>query len=389
MAIARDAHKSENSGMRLDTVGNVKRLVIKVGSAVLTGEKGLNDITIGNIAAELSRFKLQDFELVLVSSGAIASGLRKMGLSARPKSIPEKQAVAAIGQSSLMLAYEEAFGRYDQRVAQVLLTREDLCNRRRYLNARNTIFTLLGWRIIPVINENDTVAVDELKFGDNDVLAALISSLVEADLMICLTDIDGLFDCDPRINPEASRVPLVENVNGVIESMAGNIPGTLGRGGMLSKIRAAKMASAQGIPTIIANGKTPCILEHVFAGEDVGTLFRPTGPKMTRRKHWIAYTLKARGTLFVDDGAKEAIIKNGKSLLPSGIRRIAGRFDVGAPVNCADQDGTVFATGLVNYASQDIERIKGCKTSQIGDMLGHKDYDEVIHRDNLAILPQE
>lgn len=389
MAIARDAHKSENSGMRLDTVGNVKRLVIKVGSAVLTGEKGLNEITIGNIAAELSRFKLQDLELVLVSSGAIASGLKKMGLSARPKSIPEKQAVAAIGQSSLMLAYEEAFGRYDQRVAQVLLTREDLCNRRRYLNARNTIFTLLGWRIIPVINENDTVAVDELKFGDNDVLAALISSLVEADLMICLTDIDGLFDCDPRINPEASRISLVENVNGMIESMAGNIPGTLGRGGMLSKIRAAKMASAQGIPTIIANGRTPCILEHVFAGEDVGTLFRPTGPKMTRRKHWIAYTLKARGTLFVDDGAKEAIIKNGKSLLPSGIRRIAGRFDVGAPVNCADQDGTVFATGLVNYASQDIERIKGCRTSQIGDMLGHKDYDEVIHRDNLAILPQE
>ncbi len=373
---------------RLSALKGVRRIVVKVGSAVLTAEGGLNQEVIENLSAELSRFKRDRFDIILVSSGAIASGLKKVGLSMRPKSIPEKQAVAAVGQSSLVLAYEEAFGRYGQKVAQILLTREDLSNRKRYLNARNTIYTLLNWGIIPVINENDTVAVDEIKFGDNDILSALIASLVEADLLICLTDIDALYDSDPRSNPKAQRLALVDHITDEIEKMASDIPGSMGRGGMLSKVRAAGMVSAQGIPTIIANGKTPCILEKIFAGEDYGTLFQARGQRMTSRKYWIAFTLKPKGALVVDDGAQKAITVNGRSLLASGITEVRGKFDVGAPVRCLDQTGKAFAAGLVNYASVDIAKIKGCKTQEIANILGHKDYDEVIHRDNLVILPR-
>lgn len=371
---------------RLNTLSSVKRMVVKVGSAVLTGESGLNFQIIQNLSAELSRFKRQGFDIILVSSGAIASGLRKIGLSSRPKSIPEKQAAAAVGQSSLILAYEEAFIQYGQKVAQILLTREDLSNRTRYLNARNTIFTLLGWNIIPIINENDTVAVEEIKFGDNDILSAMIASLIEADLLVCLTDIDGLYDADPRQNPSAKRISVVDNIENGTEAMASGTPGSLGRGGMLSKVRAAKMVSSQGISTIIANGKTPYILEAIFAGEDVGTLFRPPGQRIGSRKYWIAYTLEPKGTIVVDDGAKKAIITNGKSLLPSGIKEVQGNFEMGSPVRCADLNGNFFAAGLVNYASLEIEKIKGRKTREIETILGHKDYDEVIHRDNLVIL---
>jgi len=373
---------------RLAVLKGARRIVVKAGSAVLTAEEGLNREIIENLSAELSRFKREQFDIVLVSSGAIASGLKKIGLLLPPRSIPEKQAVAAVGQSSLILAYEEAFDRYGEKVAQILLTREDLSSRRRYLNARNTIFTLLNWGIIPIINENDTVAVEEIKFGDNDMLAALIASLVEADLLICLTDIDALYDSDPRVNPGARRLSLVENITGQIEKMASGIPGSMGRGGMLSKVKAAKMVSSQGIPTIIANGKVPYILEKIFAGEDYGTLFQPHGQRMTSRKYWIAFTLNPKGILVVDDGAKKAITVNGKSLLPSGITEIKGNFDVGAPIHCVDQTGTAFAAGLVNYASAEIEKIKGHKTQEIAVILGHKDYDEVIHRDNLVILPQ-
>lgn len=373
---------------RLTALKGVRRIVAKVGSAVLTTADGLNRQIIENLSAELSRFKRDGFEIVLVSSGAIASGLRKVGLLARPKSIPEKQAVAAVGQSSLILAYEEAFGHYGEKVAQILLTREDLSHRKRYLNARNTIFTLLNWGIIPIVNENDTVAVEEIKFGDNDILAALIANLVEADLLICLTDIDCLYDSDPRSNPRARRLPLVDRITDEIEKMASDIPGAVGRGGMLSKVRAARAVSAQGIPTIIASGNVPNILEKVFAGEDCGTLFLPRGRRMASRKYWIAFTLKPKGFLVVDDGAKKAIAVNGKSLLPSGITEVKGHFDVGAPVQCVDQAGRAFAAGLVNYASGDIDKIKGSKTQEIVTVLGHKDYDEVIHRDNLVVLPK-
>lgn len=377
-----------SNSIRLSALKGVRRIVVKVGSAVLTTEDGLNRVVIENLSAELSRFKREKFDMVLVSSGAIASGRKKVGLSVRPGSIPEKQAAAAVGQSGLILAYEEAFERYGDKVAQILLTREDLSNRKRYLNARNTIFTLLNWGIIPIINENDTVAVEEIKFGDNDILAALIASLVGADLLVCLTDIDALYDSDPRSNPQARKLSRIDNITSQIEKMASGIPGSMGCGGMLSKVKAAKMVSAQGIPTIIANGKVPYILEKLFAGEDCGTFFQPQGQRMTSRKYWIAFTLKPEGVLVVDDGAKKAILARGKSLLPSGITEIKGHFNVGAPVHCVDQAGTVFAAGLVNYASADIEKIKGCKTQELASILGHKDYDEVIHRDNLVILPQ-
>ena len=293
------------TSVRQPYLSKARRIVLKVGSAVLTTPDGLNLPLIERLVAESGALQGGEREFIIVSSGAIAAGCRKLGLSSRPTGIPEQQAVAAAGQSALMLAYEEAFAGFGLKVAQILLTHDDLESRQRFLNARNTLFTLLQWRVVPIINENDTVATDELKlkFGDNDNLAALICNLVGADLLIILTDIDGLYDKDPRNHPDARLVPLVESFDAELEKAASGRAGALGRGGMGSKLQAAKKAAAAGLPTIIANGLTPGILKKIFAGEEVGTIFLPQAQKLKSRQYWLAYNVNPKGAILLDQGA--------------------------------------------------------------------------------------
>jgi len=373
---------------RLTHITKAKRLVIKLGSAVLTGPEGLNGPLIQRLAGEIAGLIRQERQVVLVSSGAVAAGLKKLGLSERPQGIPQVQAVAAAGQSILMYAYEEAFALYGLKVAQILLTHDDLAARTRFLNARNTLFALLQWGVLPVINENDTVATEELKFGDNDNLAALICNLVAADLLILLTNTDGLYARDPREDPTAPLLHVVDTSDPRLLAAAGRRPGRLGRGGMVSKLQAVKKAAGLGIPSLIANGLTPGILPALFAGEEVGTLFLPQAQKLKSRQYWLAYNVSPEGAILVDEGAREALVHAGKSLLPAGILEVFGGFRKGAAVTLMDPEGHAFAVGLSNYSSRDINRIKGKKTQEIAQALGHKDYDEVIHRDNLVIFPE-
>lgn len=323
---------------------------------------------------------------MLVSSGAIAAGIKELNLPEVPKNIPQKQAAAAIGQSHLIWVYEKFFGQRNQKVAQILLTHDDLSNRRRYLNARNTLFTLLRYRVVPIINENDTVAIEEIQFGDNDTLSALVTNMVEADLLLILSDVDGFYTADPRRDRQASLLSQVDKITPAIEAIAQPSLSLTGRGGMISKIQAAKKAGASGAMTIIANGKHPEIIKRVLAGEEVGTLFLPQKSRLTSRKHWIAYTLKPKGDIVVDDGARDALIRNGKSLLPKGILGIKGKFGPGDAVTCIDAKGQGLARGIVNYSSEELKAIKGCYTTEIEKILGYKFYDEVIHRDNLVLL---
>lgn len=367
-------------------LAKTRRLVVKVGSAVMTTVDGLNLKFIEDFTDSLAVLLHQGREVVIVSSGAIAAGFRKIGLAAKPTAIPQKQAVAAIGQSTLMQHYEEAFARHDLKVAQILLTRNDLANRRRYLNARNTLFTLLNWKVVPVINENDTVVVEEIQFGDNDNLSALISSVVQADLLIILTDIDGLYDQDPRHHTEARRLDLVEKIDARLERAASRQPGVIGSGGMFSKIQAAKKAGSVGIPTIIASGLQPQIITQLFAGSEAGTLILPQTTKLRSRQYWLAYTTTPAGDIVVDDGARQVLRYQGKSLLPAGIVAIHGRFSAGAPVRLVDTAGEVIGIGLSNYSANDLACIKGLKTCNIQQSLGFKGYDEVVHRDNMVIF---
>jgi glutamate 5-kinase len=337
------------------------------------------------LSTQISGLIDRGLEVLFVSSGAMAAGLRKLGLDRRPEEIPKRQAIAAVGQSGLMNAYEAAFGLHGKRVAQILLTGEDLNNRKRYLNARNTLNTLLDWKVVPIINENDTVMVEEIKLGDNDNLAVMITLLMDADFMINLTDIDGLYTKDPRTQPDAELIPRVNSFKKKIEQFAGDIPGALGRGGMLSKIKAARKVTAAGVPMIIAQGTKPDILLRLFSGEAHGTYFAPQEKKMKRRKCWIAYSLTPKGSLILDAGAEQALLHNGKSLLPSGIVDVEGEFNEGAPASLRNLDRKEIGIGLVNYSAADIRVIKGLQTNQIKDLLGGKPYDEVIHRDNMVI----
>ena len=362
-----------------------RRAVVKVGSNVLTAENGLNLKTMRSIARQICKLVGDGLEVILVSSGAMASGVRKIGLTKRPDELPKRQAVAAIGQAGLMMEYEKAFGRYRQKVAQILLTSEDLSSRKRYLNARNTLNTLLSWRVVPIVNENDTVWVEEIKLGDNDNLAAMITLLMDADVLINLTDIEGLYNRDPRVHPDAELISKVTRITRDTERYAGDIPGALGTGGMISKIKAARKVNSAGVPMVIAAGDKPNILLKLRAGKKHGTFFVPRTQRLASRKCWIAFSLKPRGTLKVDDGAARALLKNGKSLLPSGILEVTDDFGVGAPVKFVDRHGEVLGIGLVNYSSSEIKKIMGLKSNRIKQVLGHKSYDEVIHRDNLAI----
>jgi len=379
--------KEDGFALRKSYLGKSRRIVVKVGSAVLTSKDGLDLSVMENLARDISLLIKSGKEVILVSSGAVAAGKKRLGLQInRTLELKEKQGAAAVGQSSLMRFYEDIFDRLGYKVAQVLLTHDDLSNRNRYLNVRNTILTLLEWKIIPVINENDTVSVEELRFGDNDTLGALITNLIEADLFVCLTDVDGLYTGNPYDNPQARPVYTVAKVDKKVETMAGYVVGALGSGGMQSKIQAARMVSARGGSSFIGSGRKEGIMQQLFACEPVGTFFLPQVEKMQSRKHWIAYVLRPQGYIVLDQGACKALIKGGKSLLPSGILEIRGTFGVGAPVKCLDENGNAIASGLSNYSASDLNKIKGLNTGQIEETLGYKDSDEAIHRDNLVIL---
>jgi glutamate 5-kinase len=363
-----------------------RRVIVKVGSNVLTEDHGLNLKAIRSIARQICKMHDDGREVILVSSGAMASGVKKIGLSKRPDEIPKRQAVAAVGQTGLMNAYEKAFERYQKKVAQILLTHEDLSSRKRYLNARNTLNTLLSWSVVPIINENDTVSIEEIKLGDNDNLAAMITVMLDADVFINLTDIDGLHTRDPRCHKDAELISRVSTINKTTEKLASDIAGALGTGGMLSKIKAAKKTTSAGIPMVIANGLRPNILTKLFAGRPQGTYFVPKAHRLASRKSWIAFSQKPQGAIIIDDGAAAAIVKNGKSLLPSGIMRVDDDFGVGAPIEFKNRRGEILGIGLANYSSAEIREIQGLKSNQIKSAVGHKSYDEVIHRDNLALI---
>ncbi len=364
----------------------MKRLVIKIGSNILaSAEQGLNTKRLHALTKDISEVVDKGYETVIVSSGAIAAGLKKLGLKEKPKDIKLKQAAAAIGQSSLMWAYEQGFAEFNKKVAQVLLTRDDITNRLRYINAKNTLFTLLSYGIIPVINENDPVAVDEIKFGDNDTLAALVAGLVEADMLIMLSDVDGLYTKNPRYK-DAELIGTVDEITPDIEKIAGEKGSAVSTGGMYSKVIAAKQATNHGIPVVIMSGKKSGLLAVLIEGEKIGTYFKPVKERLTSKKGWIAYGLKSKGALYLDDGAVKALATQGKSLLPSGIIKVEGHFDIGDAVSCVSKEGKKIAKGLTNYSSKDIEQIKGKKTSEIEKILGYKYSDEVIHRDNLVVV---
>jgi glutamate 5-kinase len=371
--------------MRSNLLAHVHRVVIKIGSGVLSDAQGIEPAQIAVIADQIAQLRQGGYEVIIVSSGAVAAGKGSLGIAGRPATIPLKQAAAAIGQTLLMRTWGEAFHHHGLTVAQVLLTRDDLANRRRYLNSRNTLMTLLDHQIIPIINENDTVVIDEIRFGDNDNLSALVTNLVEANLLVILSDVSGLYDRDPRSDATAELIPCVERINDEIIAMAGSSGTDLGTGGMATKIKAAKRASLSGIGTAIINGRVPDSLLAFFAGEEIGTLFLPARDRLTAKKHWIAFSKKTRGKLIVDEGARCAMVERGKSLLPSGIIGEEGGFDRGDAVRLCAADGSEIATGVINYALTELLRIMGHKSSDIETILGYKYADEVVHRDNLVL----
>ncbi|MFO0753418.1 MAG: glutamate 5-kinase [Thermodesulfovibrionales bacterium] len=363
------------------------RVVVKIGSNILAeGGGGLNQKRISALAKDISEAAGSGHEVVIVSSGAVAAGMKKLGLKTKPREICLKQAAAAVGQSSLMWAYEKSFEEFGRKVAQILLTREDFSDRARYLNSKNTLATLLSYGILPIINENDTVATDEIKFGDNDQLAALVSGLIDAERLIILSDVDGLYPSDPKGNAQVRVIPCVDEITPEIEAMAGGAGSAVGTGGMYSKILAAKKAMSYGIKVNVISGKRKGLLLSLLGGEPHGTEFRPRTRSLSSRKGWIAYAIRPKGSLSMDEGAVHAVLKAGKSLLPSGILSVKGAFDTGDAVYCTDSLGRRIAKGIVNYSSLDVERIKGKRTSEIETILGYKYPDEVIHRDNLVVL---
>jgi glutamate 5-kinase len=373
--------------IRHQVLHGVKRLVVKIGSSLIASQDhGLNHHRLETLAQELADLKREGCEIIIVSSGAILSGLDKLGISQRPKSLPVKQAAAAVGQSRLMWAYEKAFEACGLKVAQVLLTQDDLADRRRFLNSRNTLTTLLALDVIPVINENDTVVVEEIRFGDNDNLAGLVTHLIDAQLLVILSDVEGLYSDDPHRHPDAVRIPIVSRIDADILRLARDTTTPEGTGGMRSKVLTAQKVARYGVPTVIASGRQTGTLAEILKGNPVGTLFLPETDKRNSRKQWIAFTSRAKGRLWLDPGAVEALVMKGKSLLPSGIAKVEGRFNAGDAVTCVDPKAHEVAKGLVNYSSAEVEKIKGAKTAELIKILGRKDYDEVIHRDNLVIL---
>ncbi len=365
-------------------VNSVKRFVVKIGSAVLADEgKGINTKRINAAVKELSSLK-KNYDFVFVTSGAIAAGKSILGMKGKIDTLKEKQAAAAVGQCRLMQIYEKAFARYGIKTGQILLTHEDLTSRKRYLNSVNTIHTLLNYGVVPIVNENDTVSVDEIRFGDNDFLAASVANMIEANLLILLTDVNGIENRNS--GKSNSLIPLVDRFDKTIFDVLDSTTSSLGSGGMTAKVQSARKASLSGIATLIASGKKKNVVSKFFSSKEVGTLFLPKIERMTRRKHWIGFTIKPRGQIVTDKGATDALSKKGKSLLATGIKKISGQFSAGDAVEICNEKGIAFARGLVNYGALDIEKIKGKKTSEIESILGKKSVSEVIHRDNLVII---
>ncbi|OPX86093.1 MAG: Glutamate 5-kinase [Pelotomaculum sp. PtaB.Bin013] len=362
-----------------------KRFVVKVGTSSVNHPNGKPNLCqIEGLVRQLADLCNQGKEVILVTSGAIGAGVGRLGLKSRPKNIPEKQAAAAVGQGVLMHIYEKIFVEYGLTVGQVLLTREDFSDRRRFLNARNALHTLLRFGVIPIINENDTVAVDEIKLGENDNLSALVAGLVDAEMLFLLSDVDGLYTADPRKNPDANLIHDVKEITTELEELAGEA-GSMGTGGMTTKLQAARIAMHSGVVTVIARSGKKDVLRRVIAGELEGTVFWPLANKLENKKKWIAYSSTVQGRIFVDKGAVQALSKHGKSLLPSGVTGVEGVFELGNTVSIVNPDGQEIAKGLTNYSSDEIVKIKGAQTRDITRILGHKDYDEVVHRNNLVL----
>jgi len=362
-----------------------RRWVVKIGSALLTDNgRGLDRESVETWVRQIAAMTKRGYEVIIVSSGAVAAGMTRLGWKARPKSIHEQQAAAAVGQSTLIQAYEQEFQKYNLRTAQVLLDHDDLSNRQRYLNARSTIKTLSGFKVIPIVNENDTVVTDEIRFGDNDTLGALVANLVEADTLCILTDQKGMYDSDPRKNALAKILHERSAMDPELDHMAG-AGGALGRGGMISKIRAARLAARSGANSVIVGGKIFDVITRVAAGELLGTLLYATQQPLAARKRWLAGNLQSRGVVILDQGAVKVLREKGRSLLPVGVNAIVGYFTRGDMIVCRDEKGNEIARGLVNYSSDDARKIIGKPSTEIENLLGYKDFDELVHRDNLVL----
>lgn len=377
-----------NNEASREALKKAKRIVIKVGTSTITYANGKRNFSqIDRLAREISDLQNQGKEMILVSSGAVAVGVDRMGLPGKPKTIPGKQAAAAVGQGVLMHTYEKFFADYGQIVAQVLITKTEAIDRHRYTNTRNTFMELMRQRVIPIVNENDVVALDELKIGDNDNMSALVAGIVDADLVIILSDVDGLYTANPQTHPDAVIVPEVAEITPEIEASAGGVGSARGTGGMATKIQAAKAATSSGIHLVIASGTEKNAITRVLQGEELGTLFVSRENRLQFRKRWLAFGAKIAGSIVVDDGCAKAIRKaGGCSILPAGVFAVQGEFLPGSTVSVIDKDAHELARGLVHYSSAELEQIKGCNSGEIANILGHKNFDEVIHRDDLVIL---
>lgn len=368
-------------------VCNLRRIVVKVGSSSLTQSSGeLDPFCMSKIVSEIVKVIASGIEVVLVSSGAVAAGIGKLGLSEKPQIMPEKQAAAAVGQGILLHTYEELFSQYGKAVGQILLTRRDFAMRKRYLNARNTLSALLNYDVIPIVNENDTVAVEEIRLGDNDRLSALVACLVDSSLLVILSDIDGVYSSDPRTHKGARLIPVIEELGSGFENIAGATGSKFGTGGMRSKFQAARIVTSSGIPMVVANASHPDILQRIISGEQVGTLFLPGKHKLHTKKRWIGFGSDTAGKIFVDSGAEEAIIHGGKSLLSSGVMATEGSFNVGSVVSVIGPDSREIAKGIVGYSDKEISLIKGKHSDEIENILGYKRFTAIIHRDNLTVI---
>ncbi len=367
-------------------IADSRRWVVKIGSSMITADgKGLDEVYMDGWVSQIAALRKSGHQVVIVSSGAVAEGMVRLGLPKRPEHVHELQAAAAVGQMGLIQAWESRFRQHGLRTAQVLLTHEDVRDRQRYLNARSTLLSLLDFDVIPVVNENDTVATDEIRLGDNDTLAALTVNLIEADLLVLLTDQDGMFETDPRNNPDAKLITDIAADDPGLGAMAGGSAGALGRGGMRTKVTAATWAARSGAHTIIANGGAEDVLSRIARGEAVGTLLRPGGQRLGARKRWIAGLARPKGQLVLDDGAVAALQQGGRSLLPVGVKAVEGNFQRGDLVVCNDETGSEVGRGLVNYPTHDVERLLGQSTDQIFEVLGYVGDQELIHRDNLVV----
>jgi glutamate 5-kinase len=364
-----------------------RRVVIKIGSSLLTdGGRGLNKPAIAGWVAQMAALKQQNVDVVLVSSGSVAEGVSRLKLKARPKTLHELQAAASVGQMGLVRCFENEFQQHQLLAAQVLLTHDDLSDRQRYLNARSTLLTLLNFGVVPVINENDAVATEEIRFGDNDTLGALVANLVEADLLIILTDQTGLYDADPSLNPGAKLISEISVNEKLLDEVAGGSISGLGRGGMYTKVRAARLAARSGAATVIVSGKIETVINRVFQGEALGTYMIPNLAPLVARKQWLAGQLQIKGRVTLDDGAVKILQEAGKSLLAVGVKAVQGKFKRGDLVSCFDLNGVEIARGLINYGAEDAVKIAGKPSSEFEALLGYADDAELIHRDNLVLI---